>query len=115
MIWLYGMTCLVIGLSVINGIFSFQSKYIDPDFWLTLRFQLKMIPLFFLSNVLIGFGIKWIFKASGQLTFTLTLTKGIEIGMILIMGYLFMKEIPTWKTFAGLFLIISGFVLTRIK
>ncbi|WP_166238519.1 hypothetical protein [Paenibacillus turpanensis] len=115
MLLVYGIGLLIAGLFLINAIFSYQSKHIDPAFWTTIWFQVKMIPLFFAANVMIGFGIKYNYKSTGSLTFALSLSKGFEIFIVVLMGYLFLKEVPTWKTWVGLSLVIGGFVITRLK
>lgn len=98
MSYFYGGAFLFSGLFLINLLFSYQSKHIDPAFWKTLKYQLFAFPLFLIANMLIGYGVKFGFKAIQNLTFVLVTSKGIEIVISILMGYLFFKEIPTWKT-----------------
>ncbi|GIP27741.1 hypothetical protein J23TS9_28710 [Paenibacillus sp. J23TS9] len=95
--------------------FSYQSKHIDPQFWSTFKFQLLMLPLMLAANLSIGYGIRFGFKASGQLSFVLIAAKCLEIFIFIAMGFLFLKEIPSWKTWLGLAVIIGGVVLTKLK
>lgn len=113
--YIYSLACLLLGLFMINLIFSYQSKHIDPAFWETLKFQLMVLPLFLIANMLIGYGVKFGFKAVNNLTYVLVASKGIEILISLMMGYMFLKEIPTWKTFLGLSIIIVGLIISKIK
>ncbi|AEI41110.1 hypothetical protein KNP414_02549 [Paenibacillus mucilaginosus KNP414] len=112
---MYGFGLLAAGLSIINAIFSYQAKAIDPGFGPMLWFQLRMLPLMFFSNVMIGYGVKYLYRAFQSLTFALTVSKGLEILVCVVMGYLFLKEVPTWRTYAGLGVVVCGFVLTRWK
>ncbi|QGQ45699.1 hypothetical protein [Metabacillus sediminilitoris] len=113
--YIYSLACLFSGLFLVNLIFSYQSKHIDPAFWETLKFQLLVLPLFLTANMLIGYGIKFGFKAVDNLTYVLVTSKGIEILISLMMGYMFLKEIPTWKTLLGFSIIIVGLIISKIK
>ncbi|MCZ8520758.1 MULTISPECIES: hypothetical protein [Paenibacillus] len=113
LILVYGLGLLLAGLLTINSIFSYQAKHVDPGLWPMVWFQLKLLPLMFLSNVMIAYGVKYLYKAFGNLTFALSVSKGLEIGICVLMGYLFLKEVPTWRTYAGLTLVVGGFVMTR--
>jgi drug/metabolite transporter (DMT)-like permease len=115
MFYLYSFGLLFVGLSVINLIFSYQSKYIDPNFWMTFKFQLLMLPLFLIANMCIGYGVRFGYKSADNLSYILIASKCLEIAISLIMGYLFLKEIPNWKTWVGLGLIIVGVVLVKQK
>ncbi|UVI33788.1 hypothetical protein [Paenibacillus spongiae] len=115
MLYLYSFGLLLGGLSVINLIFSYQSKHIDPHFWMIAKFQLVMLPLFLLANMCIGYGIRFGYKAARNLTFILIVGKCMEIVISLIMGYLFLREIPNWKTWVGLGVILIGVVLVKQK
>ncbi|GGG68045.1 hypothetical protein [Paenibacillus radicis (ex Gao et al. 2016)] len=103
------------GLSIINMILSYQSKHIDPHFWTTVKFQLLMLPLFLVANICIGYGIRIGYKASGNLSYMLVAAKCLEILISLAMGYLFMKELPNWKTWAGIVVIVIGVLLVKQK
>lgn len=100
---------------IANLIFSYQSKHIDPALWNTYKFQLMMLPLFLAANLLIGYGIKFGYRAIGNLTYILVVSKGLEIIISMIMGYLFLKELPTWKTLLGFGIILVGFVISKLK
>ncbi|PFW47028.1 hypothetical protein [Priestia megaterium] len=115
MSYFYGATFLFSGLFLINLLFSYQSKHIDPAFWATLKYQLFAFPLFLIANMLIGYGIKFGFKAIQNLTFVLVTSKGIEIVISILMGYLFFKEVPSWKTALGFFIMIAGIIISKIK
>lgn len=79
MFYVYCISLLIGGLSIVNVVFSYQSKHIDPQFWSTFKFQLLMLPLMLAANLSIGYGIRFGFKASGQLSFVLIAAKCLEI------------------------------------
>nr|WP_010275688.1 hypothetical protein [Paenibacillus senegalensis] len=106
---------LLAGLTCINIIFSYQGKHVDPHFVPTLKFQLKMLPLFLAANLSIGYGIKFGLKAVQQLGFVLIAAKCMEVLISVGMGYWFMKEIPSWKTWLGLGVIAAGIVMVKQK
>ncbi|NOV01524.1 EamA family transporter [Paenibacillus planticolens] len=115
MFYLYSFTLLFGGLSIINFIFSYQNKHIDVYFWSTLKFQLLMLPLFLIANMCIGYGVRFGYKSTENLSYVLVVAKCLEILISLIMGYIFLKEIPNWKTWGGLGVIVIGIVIMKQK
>ncbi|MCR8845561.1 hypothetical protein NQ117_17910 [Paenibacillus sp. SC116] len=115
MLYIYSLSSLLAGLFIVNAIFAYQTKHIDPALWPTVKYQLIVLPLFWLASLAIGYGIKFGYKAIGQLTFVLTASKGIEIVVCIALGYWFMHEVPTWKTWAGLAIVVVGFFISRLK
>ncbi|WP_210611009.1 hypothetical protein [Priestia flexa] len=113
--YFYGFTFLLTGLLIVNTLFSYQSQHVDPHFWTTLKYQLFCFPLFLTANMLIGYGIKFGFKAIHHLTIVLVTAKGLEVLIAILMGYLFLKEVPTWKTLLGISIMIIGVIVTKIK
>lgn len=115
MVYIISFALMFIGLTCINIIFSYQSKHIDPQFWSTLKFQLLMLPLFLIANLCIGYGVKFGVKAVQQLGYILIIAKCMEVLISVWMGYWFMKEMPTWKTWIGLAVIAIGIMLVKQK
>jgi uncharacterized membrane protein len=115
MFYVYGAALLFGGLTGINLIFSYQSKHIDPQFWVTLKFQLMMLPLFLITNLCIGYGIKFGYKAVQNLGYVLIASKCIEVLISIWMGYLFLKEVPNWRTWVGIGFIAVGLVFVKQK
>lgn len=115
MMYLISFGLMFAGLTCINIIFAYQSKHIDPHFWSTVKFQLMMLPLFFAANLSVGYGIKFGMKAVEQLGYVLIVAKCIEVLISIWMGYWFMKEIPSWKTWTGLVVILIGLILIKQK
>ncbi|MCG7406916.1 EamA family transporter [Paenibacillus sp. ACRRX] len=113
--YLYSLMLLFGGLFAINFVFSYQGKHIDAHFWSTLKFQLWMIPVFLIANLSVGYGVKFGLKSTGNLSYVLVVAKCMEIVISIIMGYLFLKEIPNWKTWIGLAIIVAGIVLVKQK
>ncbi|KRD87932.1 hypothetical protein ASE51_26485 [Bacillus sp. Root147] len=113
--YFYGGTFLFFGLFLINCLFSYQNKHVGPAFWTTLKYQMYVFPLFLVANMLIGYGIKFGFKAVHNLTFVLLTSKGMEVIIAVLMGYLFFKEAPTWKTLLGILIMVIGVIISKIK
>jgi uncharacterized membrane protein len=113
--YLTSFALMFAGLTCINIIFSYQSKHIDLHFWSTFKFQLLMLPLFLAANLSVGYGVKFGMKAVNQLGYVLIIAKCIEVLISIWMGYWFMKEIPSWKTWIGLIVILIGVILVKQK
>ncbi|MBM7702934.1 hypothetical protein [Metabacillus iocasae] len=109
----YAILLLIAGLFLINSLFAYQAKHIDPSFVTTLFYQVKLIPLFLTANLLIGYGVKFTYKTVNNLTFALTLSKGIEIMVCVVIGYLFLREVPNWRTVVGVIIILVGFFIMK--
>jgi drug/metabolite transporter (DMT)-like permease len=114
MYYVYAVTSFFIGLFIANGVFSYQSKYIDPSFWSTIKYQVMVLPLFLVANIFIGYGVKWGYKAVGSLTFVLAGSKALEMIIFLIMGFIFYAEVPTWKTAVGLIFVVMGLIIAKL-
>lgn len=113
--YLISIALLFVGLACINIIFSYQSKHIDPHFWSTFKFQLMMLPLFLAANLSVGYGVKLGVKAMNQLGYVLIIAKCIEVLLSIGLGYWFMRETPSWKTWIGLLVILTGVILVKQK
>lgn len=113
--YIYSSSLLLAGLLIVNMVYAYQSKHIDPHFWTTLKFQLVVLPLFLIANLCIGYGIKIGYKALGNLGYVLLASKGLELFVSLLMGFIFMREAPTWRTWAGLAIILTGFLVAKGK
>ncbi|MEK3884204.1 hypothetical protein [Paenibacillus sp. PL2-23] len=92
MLILYAFALLLAGLFAINGIFAYQGKHIEAAFWSIFRYQLTLLPLFFAANMMIGYGIKWLYQAFGNMTFVLTVSKGVEIVVCVILGIFLVND-----------------------
>ncbi|MCM3322558.1 hypothetical protein [Cytobacillus kochii] len=106
---------MVCGLFIINGIYAYQTKHIDAFFLSTLWYYIKLVPLFIAASLMIGYGVKFLSKHVDNLSFSLIASKGIEILVSLIIGYLFFKETPTIRTGFGIVVILVGFWLLKGK
>ncbi|WP_364144136.1 hypothetical protein [Paenibacillus sp. LPE1-1-1.1] len=113
--YIYGSSLLLTGLFIVNLVYSYQSKHIDPHFWTTVKFQLLALPLFLIANLCIGYGIKLGYKVLGNLGYVLLASKGLEMLISLLMGFIFMREAPTWRTWIGLAIVFAGFMVAKGK
>ncbi|WP_301172507.1 hypothetical protein [Brevibacillus nitrificans] len=97
-----------------NSVFAYQVKFVGQDFSDLIKYQLYVLPIFFVVNLLLGFGFKIAYKYLNNMTVVLAMSKGIEITALLVVSYLFFSELPTWKTFLGLGFIVSGLTLVKM-
>ncbi|WHY95614.1 hypothetical protein [Peribacillus simplex] len=103
------------GLLIINIIYAYHTKHIDSNFLSTLWYYIKLLPLFLSASIMIGYGVKFLTKIVDNLTFSLIVSKGMEILVSVAIGYIFLKEIPNWRTGIGITIILIGFWLLKGK
>ncbi|WP_456278855.1 hypothetical protein [Bacillus sp. AK128] len=103
------------GLIIINAIYAYHTKHIDAHFLSTLWYYVKLFPFFLSASMMIGYGVKFLTKIVNNLTFSLILSKGLEIIVSVAIGYLFLKEIPNWRTAMGIAIILVGFWVLKGK
>jgi drug/metabolite transporter (DMT)-like permease len=103
------------GLLIINAIYAYHTKHIDADFLFTLWCYIKFMPFFLTASMMIGYGVKYLAKIVDNLTLSLILSKGIEILVSVAIGYIFLKEIPNWRTGVGITIILIGFWILKGK
>ncbi|EFM09391.1 conserved hypothetical protein [Paenibacillus curdlanolyticus YK9] len=103
------------GLLIINTIFAYQAVHIDHALPRAAWYHFKLLPCFFVANLMIGYGVSGVQKSLGSLTFSLSLAKGIELALCVLVGWWFMKEAPTWRTLVGLLIVLGGFVFMKWK
>lgn len=71
--------------------------------------------LFLIVNMLIGYGIKFGFKVVYNLIFVLLILKGMEVIIVVLMGYFFFKEVFMWKILLEIFIMVIGVVIFKMK
>lgn len=103
------------GLLIINAIYAYHTKHIDSNFLNTLWYYIKLVPFFLSASMMIGYGVKYLTKIVDNLTFSLIVSKGMEILVSVAIGYIFLKEIPNWRTGIGITIILIGFWLLKGK
>lgn len=112
---LLSLFLMLSGLLIINTIYAYQTKHIDSNFFHTLWYYIKLIPLFLSASMMIGYGVKFLTKVVGNLTFSLIVSKGMEILVCVVIGYIFFKEFPNWRTGIGITIILIGFWVLKGK
>lgn len=101
------------GFLVINGIYSYQVKNIDPSMKETIKYLIYMTPLFFVANVLIAFGFKIGYKYFTNMTFVVSSSKLAEMLALLVVSYFFLSETPSLKTLLGIGIIVIGVLIAK--
>lgn len=103
------------GLSIINAIYAYQNSHIESNFLPTLWYYIKVVPFFLCASLMVGYGVKFFTKIVDNLTFSLIVSKGVEILVSVAIGYIFLKEIPSWRTGVGVLVILIGFWVLKGK
>ncbi|WP_246940926.1 hypothetical protein [Bacillus pinisoli] len=109
------ITLMLAGLFVINAIYAYHTKHVDAHFLSTLWYYVKVSPFFLSASLMIGYGVKFLTKIVDHLTFSLIVSKGLEILVSVAIGYIFLKEVPSWRTILGITIIITGFWIVKGK
>ncbi|WP_169085742.1 hypothetical protein [Paenibacillus sp. PL91] len=110
----YAIVILFLGYLLINGVFAFQTKFIGASLGETLKYQAYMIPILFLANVLLGLGFKYGYKYLGSNTLVVSSSKFLDITALLVVSFFVLSEVPSWKTFVGLGLVVAGIIVAKL-
>lgn len=110
----YSWVIMFLGFLIINGIFAYQTKNIPDDFLSTTKYQMYMIPLFFVANMLVGYGFKLGYKYMNNMTLVVSSSKIFDVMALLVISYLIFAEVPTIKTVIGLILVIAGLIIAKL-
>lgn len=105
---------LFVGFFVINGIFAYQTKYIGSSLEETIKYQIYVLPIFFLANLLVGIGYKLGYKVLENNTLVVSSSRFLDIVALLGISYFFFAEVPSWKTFVGLSLVVGGIIVAKL-
>ncbi|WHY00983.1 hypothetical protein [Neobacillus sp. DY30] len=103
------------GLVIINAIYAYHTKHIDSHILSTLWYYIKLFPFFLSASMMIGYGVKFLTKVVGNLTFSLIVSKGLEILVSVAIGFIFLKEVPSWRSALGITIILVGFWILKGK
>ncbi|MDF1509874.1 hypothetical protein PZE06_17165 [Robertmurraya sp. DFI.2.37] len=112
---LLSLLLMTSGLLIINAVYAYHTKHIDSHFLSTLLYYIKITPLFLSASMMIGYGVKFLTKTVHNLSFSLIVSKGLEVLVSVAIGYIFLKEVPSWRTAIGLSIILFGFWVLKGK
>ena len=105
---------LIAAFLLANSVFAFQVKYMGDGFSYIVKYQLYVLPVFFIVNLLLGVGFKIGYKYLNNMTVVLAVGKGIEIATLLVVSYLFFAEVPSLKALLGLGFVVVGLTLVKM-
>lgn len=98
--------------SIIN---FYQAKHIIPTVWNLLKYNIYLLPVYFIVNFIITFTLNKAFGAIGKMWPAIIMYWGTALVASVIFSFVFFKEIPKNNVLVGLILTISGIVIANYK
>lgn len=100
----------------IFGVINFyQSKNIEPTPKNLILYNLYLIPVVFLTNLLITFTFNKGYKSIGQMLPITLIYLAVGVFSYVIINYLFFKEIPSLNQIIAIILVFIALILCNIK
>jgi uncharacterized membrane protein len=104
---------IFIGFFIINFIFGWQNKNIGDTIKEIALFQLYLLPLFYVANLIIGIGFNIGYKTLGNMTYVVSFSKLFDLTALLVVSYLLFHETPSFKTLIGVGLVVVGLIVAK--
>lgn len=84
-----------------------------PLDWSFALYHIKLMPVYALLNILTGLGYLYGQRFFGSLTLSVASSNLIKILTLLVVAFLVLHEVPSWKTYIGLLFILIGVVIAK--
>lgn len=100
------------GFGIIN---FYQSKNIEPTAKNLIIYNLCVIPITFLINLLVTFTFNKGFKTIGQMLPITIIYLGVGVFSYVIVNYFFFKETPRLNNIIAIILVLIALVICNLK
>lgn len=100
------------GFGAIN---FYQSKYIEPTMKNLLIYNLSVIPIIFLINLLLTYTFSKGYKAIGEMLPITIIYLAVGVFSYVIINYIFFKELPKLNQIIAIFLVLVALIICNIK
>lgn len=107
--------CFTIAYSGFGIINFYQAKNIEPTVKNLIIYNLCIIPITFILNLLVTFTFNKGQKAFGQMLPVTIIYLGVGVFSYVIINYFFFKEMPTWNNIVAIVLVFIALILCNLK
>lgn len=96
------------GFGIVN---FYQSKNIEPTLKSLLLYNVYIIPITFLLNLLVTYTFNKGFKSVGQMLPVTIIYIGVGVFSYVIINYLFFKEVPKVNNIIAIILVLIALII----
>ena len=107
-----GFTIAYIGFGLIN---FYQSKNIEPNFINLLKYNLCIIPITFVLNIIVTLVFNKGYKSVGQMLPVTIIYIAVGVFSYVIVNYLYFKETPKVNQIIAIILVLIGLIICNYK
>lgn len=100
------------GLGAVN---FYQSKYIEPTIKNLVLYNLLIIPITFIINLMITYTFNKGYKAVGEMFPVTIIYVAVGVFAYVIVNYIFFKEIPRINQLIAIALVLIALIICNIK
>lgn len=100
------------GFGIIN---FYQAKNIEPTPKNLILYNLCIIPLTFILNLIVTFTFNKGQKAFGKMLPVTIIYLGVGVFSYVIINYFFFKEIPRWNNIIAIILVLIALILANLN
>lgn len=104
---------MLTGNFIVHMINAYQIKNIGTESASIILYQIKMLPLFLIVNILIGIAYAHGYKAFDNLTFISVSSYIFKVATVILASYLLLSETVSIKMFLGIIIIFIGIMVAK--
>ena len=105
----------ILAYCMFGAINFYQSKNIEPTLRNLMLYNLYIIPLTFMLNLLVTFTFSKGYKAIGEMLPITIIYLSVGVFSYVIIDYLFFKELPKLNQIIAIFLVLIALIICNLK
>ncbi|MDD2376580.1 MAG: hypothetical protein PHD15_00925 [Clostridia bacterium] len=107
--------CFILAYCAFGAINFYQSKNIEPTVRNLVLYNLYIIPLTFLLNLLVTFTFNKGYKVLGEMLPITIIYLSVGVFSYVIIDYFFFKELPKLNQIIAIFLVLIALIICNLK
>jgi len=107
--------CFILAYCAFAAINFYQSKNIEPTIRNLILYNIYIIPLTFLINLLVTFTFNKGYKSIGEMLPITIIYLSVGVFSYVIIDYIFFKELPRINQIIAIFLVLIALIITNLK
>ncbi|MDF2866046.1 MAG: hypothetical protein K0R72_864 [Clostridia bacterium] len=107
--------CFIVSYCGFGAINFYQAKNVEPSIRNLILYNLCIIPITFIMNLIVTFTFNKGYKAVGEMLPITIIYLAVGVFSYVIVNYIFFKEIPKLNQLIAIVLVFIALILCNIK